>query len=44
MKPFSISHNPLLSPKQAEQQNSAYFGDFVALKNFDDGWEKQVYE
>jgi hypothetical protein len=30
------SQNPFLSPQKVEIQNSAYFGNFVALKDFDD--------
>lgn len=35
--------NTFLSPREQEIQNLAYFGEFLALLSFDDGWNWVIY-
>ncbi len=38
-----LSKNTFLSPQEQQKRSHAYYGEFFAVKNFDDGWEQNLY-
>ncbi|NUJ98202.1 hypothetical protein HGA92_05460 [Candidatus Gracilibacteria bacterium] len=39
-----LTQNTFLSPEEREKRNLAYYGEFIALRDFDDGWENSLYK